>query len=68
MLTQPVSILIGGTVAPQIPYRGGAPGGIAGFTQINVVIPDGVIPGATVPVVIGIGAWVSQPGVTLAVK
>jgi uncharacterized protein (TIGR03437 family) len=68
MLTQPVSILIGGSVAPVIPYSGAAPGGIAGFTQINVVVPDGVIPGATVPIVVGIGAWVSQPGVTLAVK
>jgi len=67
LLTQPVSVLIGGSVAT-VQYSGAAPGGIAGFTQINVVVPDGVIPGATVPIVVGIGAWVSQPGVTLAVK
>jgi uncharacterized protein (TIGR03437 family) len=66
-LTQPVSVLVGGAIA-QVVYSGGAPGGIAGFTQINVVVPDTVVPGATVPIVIGIGAWVSQQGVTLAVK
>jgi uncharacterized protein (TIGR03437 family) len=67
LLTQPVTALIGGSVA-QVQYSGGAPGGIAGFTQINLVVPDGVTPGPTVPIVIGIGSWVSQPGVTLAVK
>jgi uncharacterized protein (TIGR03437 family) len=67
LLTQPVSVLMGGSVA-EVKYSGAAPGGIAGFTQINVVVPNGAIPGATVSVVIGIGAWVSQPGVTLAVK
>ncbi|HLK67136.1 MAG TPA: BACON domain-containing carbohydrate-binding protein [Bryobacteraceae bacterium] len=67
LLVQPVSILIGGSVAT-VQYAGAAPGGIAGFTQINVTVPDGVIPGASVPVVIGIGAWVSQPGVTMAIK
>jgi uncharacterized protein (TIGR03437 family) len=67
MLTQPVSVLIGGSVA-EVKYAGAAPGGIAGFTQINVLVPPGVIPGATVPIVVGIGAWVSQPGVTLAIK
>lgn len=67
LLTQPVSVLIGGSVA-EVKYSGAAPGGIAGFTQINVAVPDGVIPGATVPIVVGIGAWVSQPGVTLAIK
>jgi len=67
LLTQPVSVLIGGAPA-KVSYSGAAPGGIAGFTQINVVVPDTVTPGASVPVVIGIGAWVSQPRVTLAVK
>ncbi len=66
-LIQPVSVLIGGSVA-QVQYAGAAPGGIAGFTQINVTVPAGVTPGPAVPVVIGIGAYVSQPGVTLAVK
>jgi uncharacterized protein (TIGR03437 family) len=67
MLTLPVSALIGGSVA-QVQYSGGAPGGIAGFTQINLVVPVGVTPGPTVPIVLGIGSWQSQPGVTLAVK
>ena len=66
-LTQPVSVLIGQSVA-QVQYAGAAPGGIAGFTQINVVVPTGLVPGASVPIVIGIGAYVSQPGVTLAIK
>ena len=67
MLTQPVSVLIGGSVA-QVTYSGGAPTAIAGLTQINVVVPPGVIPGPALPIVVGIGAWVSQPGVTVAVK
>lgn len=67
LLTQPVSVLIGNSVA-DVQYAGAAPGGIAGFTQINVTVPAGVTPGPAVPIVIGIGAWVSQPGVTLAIK
>jgi uncharacterized protein (TIGR03437 family) len=66
-LKETVSVLIAGAVA-QVQYAGAAPGGIAGFTQINVVVPTVVIPGPTLPVVVGIGSWVSQPGVTLAVK
>ena len=66
-LTQPVSVLIGGSIA-QVVYSGGAPTAVAGLTQINVVVPQGVTPGPTVPVIVGIGAGQSQPGVTLAVK
>lgn len=66
-LTESVSVLIGGSIA-EVQYSGGAPGSIAGLTQINVVVPAGVIPGPALEVLVGIGAWRSQPGVTLAVK
>jgi uncharacterized protein (TIGR03437 family) len=48
-------------------YAGGAPGAIAGLTQINAQIPAGVTPGAAVQVVVQIGVWKSQTGVTIAV-
>lgn len=67
VLTQDVSVLIGGTVA-KVTYSGAAPGLIGGVTQINAIVPDGIAPSAAVPVVVGIGALPSQPAVTLAVK
>jgi uncharacterized protein (TIGR03437 family) len=67
LLTQPVSVTIGGIPA-KVSYGGGAPSSVAGLTQINAEIPGGVTPGAAVPVVVRIGNWQSQAGVTLAVK
>ena len=49
-------------------YCGEAPGATAGVVQVNALIPDSVIPGATVPVAISIGGVASQAGVTIAVK
>jgi uncharacterized protein (TIGR03437 family) len=67
LLTQPVSVTIGGIPA-KVLYAGGAPSSVAGLTQINAEIPGGVTPDAAVPVVVQIGNWQSQAGVTLAVK
>jgi uncharacterized protein (TIGR03437 family) len=61
-----VTVTIGGLPAT-VWYAGGAPGAIAGLTQINAQIPAGVTPGAAVPVVVQLGAWKSQTGVTIAV-
>jgi uncharacterized protein (TIGR03437 family) len=66
-LKLPVSVTIGG-IAAAVPYAGGAPGSVAGLTQINAQIPPGVTPGPSVAVVVRVGNWQSQNGVTLAVK
>jgi uncharacterized protein (TIGR03437 family) len=66
-LTQDVSVTIGGLPA-NIWYKGGAPGNVAGLTQINAQIPLGVTPGSAVPVVVKIGSWTSQTNITIAVQ
>lgn len=67
LTTQPVLVTIDGIPA-KVLYAGGAPSSVAGLTQINAEIPAGVTPGAAVPIVVQIGNWQSQAGVTLAVK
>ena len=67
VLTQPLTVTIGNINATVL-YSGAVPGSIAGLTQINAVIPAGVTPGANVPLVIRIGNWQSQTGVTVAVQ
>jgi uncharacterized protein (TIGR03437 family) len=64
----PVSVTIGGVPAQQLPYAGAAPGEIAGLTQIDVLVPAGVTPGLSVPVVVQIGTWQSQASLTITVK
>jgi len=66
--TQPVTVTIGGVASPQINYSGGAPGAVAGLTQINAVVPENVTPGSALPLVIGIGTWQSQSGISIAVE
>ncbi len=65
--TNPVSVTIGGIPAT-VSYNGAAPSQIAGLTQINAQVPAGVTPGTKVPVIVTIGTWQSQPGVTMAVQ
>jgi len=67
LATTPVSVTIGG-IAATVSYSGAAPSQIAGLTQINAQVPAGVTPGTKIPVVVTIGTWQSQPGVTMAVK
>jgi uncharacterized protein (TIGR03437 family) len=68
-LTPPtnVAVTIGG-VATTVQYAAQAPGEIAGLTQVNAVVPQGVAVGPTEPVVVGVGGVQSQVGVTVAVK
>jgi uncharacterized protein (TIGR03437 family) len=66
LVQQPVTVTIGGLNAT-VKYAGGAPGAIAGAVQINAVVPAGVTPGSSVPVVVQIGNWQSQPNVTVSV-
>ena len=58
---------IGGQNAP-VEYAGRAPDAVAGLTQINVMVPAGVTPGPSVPVMVTIGTVQSPAGVTLAVE
>jgi uncharacterized protein (TIGR03437 family) len=67
LTTTPVAVTIGG-VAATVSYSGAAPSLIAGLTQINAQVPAGVTPGTKVPVVVTIGTWQSQSGVTMAVQ
>jgi|GEM_PF-2820404 len=61
-----VRVTIGGQSA-QVLYAGGAPGLVLGVVQINAIIPDGVTPGAA-PVVVEVGDFSTQAGVTLAIQ
>ena len=61
----PVTATVAGLPAT-IQYAGSAPGGIYGFTQVNIAIPANAPSGAQ-PVVISFGSYSTQPGVTVAV-
>lgn len=64
-----VSATIGSVAAP-VMFAGQAPGLIAGATQVNVQVPQGAPSGASVPLTISVGGYVSQVGqaVALAVQ
>jgi uncharacterized protein (TIGR03437 family) len=66
LVTQPV-VTIGGLQA-KVDYAGAAPGEVAGLIQIDAEVPAGVKPGLSVPVVVQIGNWQSQAGLTITVK
>jgi uncharacterized protein (TIGR03437 family) len=55
-----VAVTIGGVPAP-VQYAGGAPGQIAGLMQINVQVPNGVVAGGYVPVIVRIGDASTTP-------
>ena len=61
----PVTVTVGGIPA-QVLFSGLAPG-YAGVYQVNVLIPSGVAPGASVPVAITAGGFPSPP-VTVAIQ
>lgn len=63
----PPTVTIGGIEA-RLYYVGAAPTLVAGALQINVEIPAGITPGPTVPVLVRLGEYTTQPGVTVAVK
>jgi uncharacterized protein (TIGR03437 family) len=69
-LTLPVSVEIDGSLlsSSQLQYAGPAPGEIAGVTQINVPLLQGLTTGSSAPVVIIVGnASSSYQSVTIAV-
>jgi uncharacterized protein (TIGR03437 family) len=61
-----VSVTVGGQAA-QVQYAGSAPGLVSGVVQVNATIPQGIISGAQVPVILTIGDNPSATGVTVAV-
>ncbi|HEX3880366.1 MAG TPA: SBBP repeat-containing protein [Bryobacteraceae bacterium] len=64
---QNVTIAIRGVNA-DVQYAGAAPGYVAGLLQVNAVVPDGIDFGNLVPLVLSVGSFTSQLGVTIAVK
>jgi uncharacterized protein (TIGR03437 family) len=60
----PVSVTIGGKPA-QVQYGGSAPGTV-GLLQVNAVVPSGLAPGVN-EVILQVGSYRSQAGVTIAV-
>jgi uncharacterized protein (TIGR03437 family) len=61
-----VTVTIGGkTLTPS--FAGGAPGSVAGLTQVNVQIPSG-LPAGAAAVSVQVGSVSTQPGVTIAVS
>jgi uncharacterized protein (TIGR03437 family) len=65
--TLPVTVTIGGVNAV-VTYHGSAPDEVSGVLQVNALVPQGVTPGAAVPVVIQVGNQKSQSGIAIAVQ
>ena len=63
----PVNVRVGGAEAV-IDFVGGAPGGVAGFIQINARINANITPGAAVPVEVVAGGVPAQATITVAVQ
>jgi uncharacterized protein (TIGR03437 family) len=64
-LASDVSVTVGGQPA-QVLYAGNAGGEVAGVTQINLKLPDGVT--GTLPVVLTVGGVASSATVTVSVQ
>jgi uncharacterized protein (TIGR03437 family) len=62
-----VAVTIDGQPA-DLQYAGAAPTLVAGLLQINVVVPQNVRTGTSVPVTLRIGDVSAQSGVTLSVS
>jgi len=66
-LALPVSATIGG-VAATVTYAGVAPGEIAGLTQINILIPDGLVSNPYTPIALTVANVTTSPGVTVSIR
>jgi uncharacterized protein (TIGR03437 family) len=62
-----VSVTIGGKDA-QVLYAGSAPESVAGLFQVNAVVPREAAPDPALPIMLTVGSWSSQAGVTVAVE
>jgi uncharacterized protein (TIGR03437 family) len=63
----PVSVLVDGQNTEVI-YAGAAPGLVAGMLQVNFRLPLQIKTGAAIGVLLKVGRFTSQPGVTLAIR
>jgi uncharacterized protein (TIGR03437 family) len=66
-LTQPVRVLIDGQEA-EVVYAGPAPGFAEGVLQVNARIPQNTPRGRNAEVVVIVGPFRSQSGVTVAIR
>lgn len=57
-----------GHLPAQIAYAGVAPFLTNGVIQVNIVIPATTPVGSSVPLMVSIGNYVTQPGLTIAVR
>ena len=62
-----VTATVGGLNA-QVQYAGGSPGLVAGLLQVNVLVPQRIATGPSVPIVLTIGGQPTQTGVTLSLR
>lgn len=67
LITLPVTVTIGGQAA-QVTYSGGAPGQVAGISQITVQVPATIDPGNAVPLTLQVGDVTAPAGVTVAIS
>lgn len=65
--TAPVSVLIGGVPA-KVLYAGASPGQVAGLFQMNVEVPANAPTGDRVPVLVIVGSYISQSGLTASIR
>jgi len=66
-LALPVSATIGGVPATVL-YAGAAPTLIAGLTQINIQVPQGLPTNPFTPIVLSVGTSTTQAGVTVSIR
>ena len=62
-----VTATVGGLNA-DVQYAGGSPGALAGLLQVNVLVPQKIAAGPSVPIVLTIGGHPTQTGVTVSIK
>jgi uncharacterized protein (TIGR03437 family) len=63
----PVSVELDGIPVPVL-YAGAAPGFLQGLLQVNFRVPRGIHAGDTIPVILKVGSFNSQAGVTMTIK
>jgi uncharacterized protein (TIGR03437 family) len=63
----PVSVLVDGQDT-EILYAGAAPGLVAGVLQVNFRLPQQISTGSAVGILLKVGRFTSQPGVTVAIR
>jgi uncharacterized protein (TIGR03437 family) len=63
----PVTATVGGIPA-EVTYAGAAPGLVTGVMQVNLRIPNEVMPGPAAPILLSVGSAATPAGVTVSVE